>query len=78
MGFSSGRCICEHNTMGENCELCQSGYYGSAVQGTPEDCKECPCPNKGRCNLIGDDVWCMECPEGYKGTCPLKYAKGCL
>lgn len=37
--------------------------------GTPFDCKPCPCPNRGACQLIGDDdtIVCLECPTGYMG-----------
>lgn len=63
------RCIrCEHNTEGANCESCKRGFYGDARQGTPHDCRPCPCPE---CYLDrNQQVVCVPCPTGYAGpTC---------
>lgn len=64
----TGKCLCQHNTAGENCERCASGFYGRPTQGTPDDCKACPCPNNGPCaQLANGDVVCIGCATGYAG-----------
>ena len=65
---SLGECICNHNTKGASCELCQDGFYGNALEGTPYDCQPCPCPGGTKCfeDNLGEVV-CTECPDGYVG-----------
>lgn len=66
--FVSGKCICRHNTVGDNCERCAPGYYGYALAGTPDDCKLCPCPDNGECvELLNGQVACINCKPGYTG-----------
>ncbi|XP_052760298.1 basement membrane-specific heparan sulfate proteoglycan core protein-like isoform X2 [Mya arenaria] len=72
----TGQCInCLHNTEGANCQICQDGYYGDARQGTPGDCRACPCPLTDPANQFSrscflerdGEVTCGNCPTGYEG-----------
>ena len=64
-----GQCLCEHNTVGDNCEKCAPGYYGYALRGQADDCTKCPCPDGGECvEITGTgEVACLNCREGYTG-----------
>ena len=50
IGFALFSKNCRDDTTGNNCELCPRGFYGDATKGTPEDCKQCPCPLPGSSN----------------------------
>ncbi|XP_060740347.1 laminin subunit alpha-2 isoform X3 [Tachysurus vachellii] len=71
---------CQHNTEGEKCERCSSGYYG-VVRGSADDCKRCACPLTNPENNFSlmcvtegfNDYHCTACPEGYEG----KYCERC-
>ncbi|XP_035110000.1 laminin subunit beta-4 [Callithrix jacchus] len=61
----TGECLrCLHNTQGTNCQLCKSGYYGSALNQT---CRRCSCHASG--------VSPAECPPGG-GACLCDPATG--
>ncbi|XP_021372607.1 basement membrane-specific heparan sulfate proteoglycan core protein-like isoform X2 [Mizuhopecten yessoensis] len=75
---TTGQCLdCQHNTEGERCERCATGYYGDASVGTTSDCRPCPCPLTIPSNQFskscyqspggGGQVICDRCPNGYTG-----------
>uniref|UniRef100_A0A4W5QWE0 Laminin, alpha 1 n=1 Tax=Hucho hucho TaxID=62062 RepID=A0A4W5QWE0_9TELE len=72
--LDTGECLgCQHNTAGEHCNVCGSGYYGN-VKGSVSDCSLCACPLKENsfsptCALEGvvGDFRCNACKPGYEG-----------
>ncbi|XP_074042767.1 laminin subunit alpha [Leptinotarsa decemlineata] len=73
----TGVCLnCTHNTRGDHCELCDIGYHGNALAGTPMDCLICACPLPISSNNFatscdvtadGEEISC-DCIEGYLGA----------
>uniref|UniRef100_A0A1I7SML4 BMA-LAM-1 n=1 Tax=Bursaphelenchus xylophilus TaxID=6326 RepID=A0A1I7SML4_BURXY len=63
----TGKCFCQHNTIGDNCNQCARGFYGDPVSGASDSCKSCECPDGGPCVIIGGQVYCTECREGHTG-----------
>lgn len=69
----TGMCFdCQHNTVGNYCEICQRGYYGNATAKSSENCKKCPC--KALQTVTTDcvqnqngDVICLNCSKAYSG-----------
>ncbi|XP_058880004.1 laminin subunit alpha-2 isoform X3 [Acipenser ruthenus] len=65
---------CRHNTVGDRCEQCASGFYG-VVRGSTDDCRPCACPFpipsnnfNPTCVMEGfHDFRCTNCPLGYEG-----------
>uniref|UniRef100_W5LFW3 Basement membrane-specific heparan sulfate proteoglycan core protein n=1 Tax=Astyanax mexicanus TaxID=7994 RepID=W5LFW3_ASTMX len=77
--LDTGKCLgCQHNTTGENCNVCAPGYYGQ-VKGSISDCSLCACPLHSNsfsptCVLEGvGDFRCDACKPGYEG----RYCERC-
>uniref|UniRef100_A0A8B9K1Y3 Basement membrane-specific heparan sulfate proteoglycan core protein n=1 Tax=Astyanax mexicanus TaxID=7994 RepID=A0A8B9K1Y3_ASTMX len=77
--LDTGKCLgCQHNTTGENCNVCTPGYYGQ-VKGSISDCSLCACPLHSNsfsptCVLEGvGDFRCDACKPGYEG----RYCERC-
>ncbi|XP_050541070.1 laminin subunit alpha [Daktulosphaira vitifoliae] len=58
---------CKHNTTGEHCEKCITGYHGNATIGTPYDCLICACPLPIPSNNFA--TGCEVSPDGNKISC---------
>ncbi|XP_022090462.1 basement membrane-specific heparan sulfate proteoglycan core protein-like isoform X3 [Acanthaster planci] len=66
---------CLHNTFGDSCDQCVSGYYGNPLTGTADDCQPCPCPLTATPNQFSSTCYldvdgyatCDNCPVGYAG-----------
>ncbi|XP_061908758.1 basement membrane-specific heparan sulfate proteoglycan core protein [Entelurus aequoreus] len=66
---------CLHNSQGELCEQCASGFFGDPTVGTPEDCQPCACPHTDpdnqfspTCESLGHAGYqCTACQPGYTG-----------
>ncbi|XP_051240880.1 laminin subunit alpha-1 isoform X3 [Dicentrarchus labrax] len=79
----NGVCLgCTHNTTGPHCEHCLPGFYGDATEGTPDDCRLCPCPLTEPSNSFSPtcvsegafgDFRCTACQMGYEG----RYCERC-
>nr|CAI5852919.1 unnamed protein product [Callosobruchus analis] len=58
---------CQHNTMGEFCDMCQPGSYGNAT--SEQGCLLCECnghgdPARGFCDLQTGSCFCLDNTEG--------------
>ena len=76
------RCTdCQHNTMGDFCDICKPGYHGDAKEGSPDSCVRCACPlstNSFSDTCIPADTGrgyiCDACKPGYAGL----YCETCV
>ncbi|XP_066837050.1 laminin subunit gamma-3 isoform X1 [Anser cygnoides] len=90
----SGRCLrCLHNTTGEHCQECRTGFYGDALAPSPAGkCAPCDCnpdgsapgpegcdPSTGQCRCLPHVTGrtCGLCQPGYYGLQPTVGCKSC-
>uniref|UniRef100_A0A8B9CVZ2 Laminin subunit gamma 3 n=1 Tax=Anser brachyrhynchus TaxID=132585 RepID=A0A8B9CVZ2_9AVES len=90
----SGRCLrCLHNTTGEHCQECRTGFYGDALAPSPAGkCAPCDCnpdgsapgpegcdPSTGQCRCLPHVMGrtCGLCQPGYYGLQPTVGCKSC-
>ena len=82
----TGQCQnCQDNTVGDQCQLCRSGFYGNATVGGVDSCQRCPCgaPNTVTPMCVQSEstgnITCLNCSEGYIGRlcmgCDVGYFK---
>uniref|UniRef100_A0AC34GEF3 Laminin subunit alpha n=1 Tax=Panagrolaimus sp. ES5 TaxID=591445 RepID=A0AC34GEF3_9BILA len=72
---------CQHNTMGDFCEICKPGFHGDAKEGSIDSCTKCACPlasNSFSDTCIpaetGRGYACNSCKPGYAGI----YCESCV
>ncbi|XP_048867721.1 laminin subunit beta-4 [Brienomyrus brachyistius] len=65
-GMVHGRCVCQHNTAGENCERCQDFYNDAPWRPSdPHACRKCNCSGHSeRCHF---DAWQYLASRGLSG-----------
>ncbi|KAK7100839.1 laminin subunit alpha-like isoform X2 [Littorina saxatilis] len=81
--FSGACLLCQNNTSGANCEMCEDWYWGDAVG--RKDCAACDCDicgsescdkNVGVCNCKPNVVG-SECDQCASNTWGYEYCTGC-